>query len=257
MKKIIISTILSSILSLAGGTIAPIQAEINTPVLISDSTHSISIYGWLPTFDGSLNYKIPGSGGGDVEIDWLDKIDMFFMADYEMRKGKWSFLADMIYLDMSDAQETSIIGDNIPVASEQELTGWLLSFYGGYCTVDTDNLTLDIIAGLRYFSLDFDIDGTVGNTELFSLSPSVTLYDAIIGVKGKVNLNENWYIPYHFDIGAGDSELTWQASTSIGYRFDWGDTILTYRYVHYDKGDTGLVQDLDMYGPKIGVIFYF
>jgi len=31
----------------------------------------------------------------DAENEWLDKPDILFMTDGEVRKGKWSFLADM------------------------------------------------------------------------------------------------------------------------------------------------------------------
>lgn len=256
MKKIIINTICCLSLAMAGGDMAPIEPEINIPETTSSWEQSVSIYGWLPSFDGKLNYTIPGSGGGDAETDWLDKIDMFFMANYEVRKEKWLFLMDMIYINMSDSQQTSIIGGLVPVNSEEELTGWLLSFYGGYNTLDRDDMTLDIIAGLRYLSLDLDIDGNIGSLP-FSISPSTELYDAVVGVKGNIDLNEKWYIPYLFDIGGGDSDLTWQASASIGYRFNWGDLLLTYRYVYYDKGDTKLIKELDMYGPKVGVVFHF
>lgn len=257
MKKIILSSLLSSVFTFAGGEITPIEPMAEKVIDTSVWEQSITVYGWLPSFDGTLNYTIPGSGGGDVEIDWLDKIDMFFMADYEIRKDKWSFLADIIYLDMSDSQASSLIGNLIPVTSQQDLTGWLISLYGGYSTLNTENVTLDIIAGLRYFSIDLDIDGTVGGTEMFSVSPSTELYDAVLGVKGKVDLSDTWYVPFHFDIGTGDSDLTWQASISIAYRFDWGDALLTYRYIHYDVGNTGLVHDIDMYGPKVGVVFHF
>ena len=91
---------------------------------------------------------------------------------------------------------------------------------------------------------------------IVNISPSVEFYDAVVGLRGAYNINENWFIPYAFDIGGGDSDLTWQALTSLGYRFDWGDVLLTYRYIHYDKSD-GLVEDFDLYGPKIGVVFHF
>ena len=256
MKKIIINTLFCVTLAMGGGDMAPAEGKLNIPQSNSTWKQSISIYGWLPTFDGKLNYTIPGSGGGDAETDWLDKIDMFFMANYEASKDKWSFLMDMIYLKMSDSQRTSIIGGLVPINSEEELTGWLLSFYGGYNMLDRGDVTLDVIAGLRYFSLGLDIDGMIGSIP-FSVSPSTELYDMVVGVKGNIDLNEKWYIPYLFDIGGGDSDLTWQASASIGYRFDWGDLLLTYRYVYYDKGDTKLIKELDMYGPKIGVVLHF
>lgn len=257
MKKIIAGTVFSCILASAGGDIAPIEPVVEVPEVAANNVqHSISIYGWLPTIDGTLKYTIPDDENDEsAESSAFDKIDMFFMAYYEARRDKWSFLADMIYLKMSDAQEVSLLDQVIRIGSDQELTGWLISLYGGYNIYNTDKASLDFIAGIRYFSLDLDVSLTLNNNAV-NTSPSVEYYDPVIGFRGAYNINENWYIPYEFDIGGGDSDLTWQAQTSLGYRFDWGDILLTYRYIHYED-DSGLVQDVDFYGPKLGVVFHF
>ena len=184
------------------------------------------------------------------------------MGSYEVRKEKWSFLVDGIYYKMSDSEEGSVSlppilnKDPIKVATEQELELVLVSLYAGYNTVKTENITLDIIVGTRYFYLGADAKFSLNSREI-NLSPSVDFYDALIGIKGEVNLSENWYVPYLFDIGAGDSDLTWQAEASVGYRFNWGDALLTYRYIHYDRDGSGLIQEMDIFGPKLGVVFHF
>ncbi len=266
MRKIIISILLSFTLAVAGGDISvKVEETMVAPVVTEKSSewkHSISIYGWLPSFDGTFRYTIPGEPGDPGEPDQegessaLDNLDFVFMGSYEVRKDKWSFLADMIYLGMSDSQEVSLLFDRVTVGSEQELDAWMLGFYGGYNIVETDKTVLDIIAGMRYSSLGLDVTLSVNNRSV-SISPSIEYYDAVIGVKGEVNLSENWYVPYLFDIGAGDSDLTWQGQASIGYRFDWGDILATYRYVHYEKDDAKLIKDFDLYGPKVGLVFHF
>lgn len=259
MKKIVTGTVLSCALAIAGGDIAPVEQVVEAPVETSAWKHSISIYGWLPTLDGTLKFNIPGEPGQpdeEAESSALDNLDMVFMGTYEARKDKWSFLADMIYLNMSDSQEvhpTNPIIDTI--ASEQELTAWLVSVYGGYNIVNTDKTTLDVIAGIRYLTLGLDVSLAINNRDV-SVSPSIDIYDAVMGLRGAYNINENWYIPYGFEIGGGDSDLTWQASTSLGYRFSWGDVLATYRYIHYDIGN-GLFKEMDFYGPKVGVVFHF
>lgn len=263
MKKIITSTVFGCALAMAGGDIVPVEPVIESAITTSAWEHSVSIYGWLPTLGGTLRYNIPEnpdnpsdpSGDGESSSA-LDNLDMVLMGSYEARNDKWSFLADMIYLKMSDSQGVYLPRLDITLGSEQELTGWLLGFYGGYNMVNTDKTRLDVIAGMRYFSLGVDVSLAINNNDILKLSPSVEHYDAIIGLRGEYNLSENWYIPYQFDIGGGDSDLTWQADTSLGYRFDWGDILLTYRYIHYDKGN-GLVKDFDLYGPKLGVVFHF
>ncbi len=88
-------------------------------------------------------------------------------------------------------------------------------------------------------------------------SDSEGLLDGIIGVNGSYSFNENWYLPYHADIGTGGSDLTWQLFAAIGYRFSWGDIRLGYRYLSYDLGDDVVMEGMDLSGPVMGVGFTF
>ena len=264
MIKIITGMLLTCALATANGDIAPTAEEqVVTPMVTEEHSvwkQQLVIYGWLPTFDGTLTYQLPGQDE-DKESDFsaIDSIDAVFMATYEVRNDKFSFLTDVIYLGMSGGET---VGDGkFATVFDEEFTAWLLSFYGGYNMIDDGSITLDIIAGMRYFSFDMDasitLEGPGGRNPSIPLSPSFEVYDAVVGVKGRVDINENWYVPYIFDIGAGDTDLTWQAQASIGYRFDWGDVLATYRYVHYEKDGLKLVEDFDLYGPKVGVVFHF
>src|SRR4030095_17131869 len=51
-------------------------------------------------------------------------------------------------------------------------------------------------------------------------------WDAIAGVKGRIALGSSrkWFVPYYFDIGTGNSDLTWQAVAGIRSAPRWGDT---------------------------------
>ncbi len=281
MKKISTGILLAfTLLSASGDIPLNVEETVTVPVAAEESSsweHKLTIYGWLPSLDGSLIYTIPGTpeipgepgepgtpGSPDetVSTKFIDKIDAIFMGSYEVRKEKWSFLVDGIYFKMSDSEEGSVSlppvlnKDPIKVATEQELELVLVSLYAGYNTIKTENITLDIIAGTRYFYLGTDIKFVINDRDI-GLSPSVDFYDALIGIKGDVNLSENWYVPYLFDIGAGHSDLTWQAEASLGYHFNWGDVLLTYRYIHYDGDGSGLINDIDLYGPKLGLVFHF
>lgn len=264
MKKIITGTLLTFSLATAGGDI--VMAEEVAPQVPmateegGEWKQSISIYGWLPSLKGTLKYTIPEEDPEISSSDIISKLDSVFMGSYAVRKNKWSFLADVIYFKMSDSQEVSgntRIG-NVPytVSSEQELTTWIVGGYAGYNLLENGTHTIDAIAGLRYLSLGADISLSLNNLQR-SVSPSAEFYDGVVGVQGITNINENWYVPYHFDIGAGDSDLTAQASAGLGYRFGWGDVRLSYRYLYYDEGTDALVNSLDAYGPQIGVVFHF
>jgi len=270
MKKIMISAILASTLAMAGGDITEVEEEV-APLVTEESSgwqQRILIYGWLPTtLDGTLNYDIPGSDGG-VSVatdDLVDSLEMVFMAAYEARKDKWSFKADMIYLDLANTVDNAVTGprgNQIGIAADVSMTAWMLGFYGGYNMLESNNLTFDLMVGARYLSMDV---GTVlqfnsplpGNLPSADLAQKEELWDAVVGFKGSYSINENWFLPYHFDIGAGDSDLTWQALVAVGYHYSWGDLLLAYRHTYYDQGDTGLIQDLTLSGPAIAVNFNF
>ena len=88
-------------------------------------------------------------------------------------------------------------------------------------------------------------------------SNSVDLWDGILGAKGRIMLNDRWFLPYYADVGTGDTDLTWQLAGGVGYAFDWGDISLMYRYLSYDQGDDKLLQDIAFGGGMLGVTFRF
>lgn len=215
--------------------------------------HKVSIYGWLPTLDGTMTFSVPGEPDDSTSSNAIDSLDAVFMGSYELRKNEWSLIADTIYLKMSgDAR-----GLNPNVHLDLELTAKLYALYGGYNLSTTDKMSVDVIAGMRYFGLGLDVERSGGRVLNGTLSTEIDNYDAVIGINGTYTIDNHWYIPYQFDIGAGDTDLTYQASLSIAYRLSWGDIIGTYRYIHYEKDDSFLIEDFDLYGPKIGIVLHF
>jgi hypothetical protein len=62
-------------------------------------------------------------------------------------------------------------------------------------------------------------------------------------------------LPYHFDIGAGESTLTWQAAVGLGYAFRWGDVVAAWRYLDYDLKSRSVIESVNFGGPAIAVGF--
>ena len=227
--------------------------------------YEATLYLWLPGIDGDLKYNLPGDDSV-LPIDAskiLDSLEMTFMGAFEARYNKLSFFTDFVYLDLSNGKNTVIpIGqEEVNVYADLGLTGWMITGMAGYDIVQTDRIRLAVIGGLRYFSLDADanlsLTGPGPLDPQTSLSRSIDLWDGIVGVRGAFMLNEHWYLPYHVDIGTGDSDLTWQLFAGIGYQFNWGDIKLGYRYLKYDQGDDKFLQDFEFYGPILGVGFRF
>jgi hypothetical protein len=230
----------------------------------ADLNHAITLYGWLPGVSGETKY--PADGGATVDSSAiLDALEMAFMGTYELRGGAWSLLADAVYLDLGNDKRSRVGlpgGGEISADVDQRLSGWQIGLYGGYRLYQSARLDMTALAGLRYLTIDSSvtlrIDGPLppelpGRT----LSASTDVWDGVVGVRGRLALSEDWFAPYHLDVGAGDSDLTWQAIAGVGYRAGWGETILVYRHLEWDQGDDGLLQALGFSGPALAFRFTF
>lgn len=205
----------------------------------------------------------------DVSFDdVLQNLDMAFMGLFEARKARWSLLVDLIYLDASTNKDATVPIPGVPgplmpavkLEADAELKAWFFNLLGGYRVTDTDRWNLDVVAGARYFDLDlsFDLGGNLGmQSASTDLSPSETVLDGVVGVRGQVNLGEKWFLPYYADGGTGQSDATWQAFSGLGYRFGWGDVALTYRYIKWEFGSSTDVEDFILKGPLLSAAFHF
>ena len=227
--------------------------------------YEFTIYGWLPSLDGTLKYDVPPDDGDNVSLDvsdLLDSLNFVFMGNFVAHKNKLSYAADLIYMDVSNSKSTNITigpGEGVPVGVHAGLglKTWVVTGHVGYDVMQKDKSRMAVLGGVRYLDLSADLNYTIGAQTTTSLSGSEDFWDVIVGIKGGIMLNEKWYIPYYADIGTGQSNLTWQLYTGIGYKFSWGDIKLAYRYLEYDQDDDKLLQDLKLYGPQIGIGFRF
>lgn len=248
------SGLVASSLGLAGGDIVPVEPVVETPVVETNSwENEITIYGWLPTISATTPF--PDSDDGSVDAEQIiDDLKMVFMGGYSGRNDTWSVYGDLIYVDLGNSKSHTFPNDDVADIS-LDMKAMLISGGIGYNVVNNESGILDVIAGVRY--LDLKVDLTTDLFENRNLSVSKDFTDFVFGVRGLMNINENWYIPYEADIGTGDSEVSWQLFAGLGYRYDWGDVKLGYRYLKYDMEDDAIVEDLTLNGAVLGVSIKF
>ena len=218
------------------------------------------LYGWMPNIYGE------SATGSDFEIDLddiLDNLQFMVMVVGGVKKDKWEFNVDVIYMDLEGDKNSTAYLLNLPVNvyADVELKAWVVTPTVRYNILEKDKFKLNILAGARYLYLDVDlkvdIDGVRDNEFSKSASDSGDVWDAIVGVTGEVMLNEKWYLPFQFDIGTGDSDLTYQAFGGVGYRFSRVDLIGGYRYLRWNFDDNSALDDLYISGPIAGVKIRF
>ena len=269
--------------------VAAIVAAGPTPASLAQSPadhwrFGITPYFWFLNLEGNLRYSPIAGGSPHVEIsnsDLLDSLDFGIMLTGEARKGRWSIFTDVIYLDLSSLDsrvndiDFNLGGPGNPTSVDNDagtsssLKAWLLTLAGSFGVVEERAVTLEILGGFRYLSLDVSTDWQLTTTvtgpgpgQVFqrtgSISETQDAWDAIVGVRGRVRLwDSSWTIPYYIDIGTGSSDLTWQGMVGLSYGFNWGEIMINYRYLDYDMDEGGLFDDLTLEGPGVGITFRF
>jgi hypothetical protein len=204
-------------------------------------------------------------GGNELNMsfgDIAENLEFAFMGSFGGHKGRWSALADFIYLNVGMQKNTTgnLLGQPVNASVAVDLKGRVINFIGGYTAVQTDKLNFDVVFGARYLDLNTDLDFAIGDRGT-SFSGSGDLWDAIVGVKGNVDVSEKWYFRYYLDAGTGDTIFTWQVLAGLGYSLPRLDIVFGYRYLDwkFEANDPGgkVFDDLNFKGPYSGVKFVF
>jgi len=200
------------------------------------------------------------TGGDNIHIsfsDILDNLDGALMTTLSARKGKWSLFSDIIYLNIEDDQKGKVDLLGIPIRTDfdVEIKAWIVTTAGGYNIINKDRFSLDLLAGARYLWLEIPLDAKIAHKKV-KTSPSGHTWDGILGVKGKYDISDSWYLSYYLDGGTGDSDFTWQGRAGMNYRFKKFVASAGYRYLDWDIDGSSLDQ-LTVKGPYAGVKFLF
>ncbi|MEH6636270.1 MAG: hypothetical protein V7700_12160 [Halioglobus sp.] len=214
-----------------------------------------SAYLWAAGVDGT------SAEGDDLDISFTDiakDLDGGVMGVVAAQHGKWTLIADIIYLTIQQDTNTTanLIGLPQKIDTNVKLKGFISTFGAAYRVVEGEKSQLDLLAGARYGYMDVDFDAVI-DSEKTTYADSDYSLDGILGFQALINLNHSWYLSFYADIGAGDSELTWQVWPGVGYRVGDLDAVAGYRRLEWetDNGDT--FEDLGFSGPMLGVKFRF
>ncbi len=106
--------------------------------------------------------------------------------------------------------------------------------------------------------LDNELNFNGGLLDGRSFDDSETWVDAVVGLKGRFNLSEEFYLTGWGMIGGGGSDFMWDVMGGIGYSFsDSFSTVAGYRALGVDYSNDGFVYDVVQDGPILGFVFRF
>jgi len=220
-------------------------------------TFSVAPYFWMAGLSGDTSqFGLP-----TVHMDAnfggiLGNLDFAFMAAGEARYDRFSVITDVIYTKLSADGETpfGILADDVDVTSE--------SFSGllgvGYAVLDGHEGHLDVVGGVKVWSVDTTISfngGILGGVER---SDSATWVDGMVGLRGKYSFTPEIYLTGWGLVGGGGADIDWDVALGIGYEFNERiSAIAGYRALGVDYSDDGFLFDAIQQGPILGLAIKF
>jgi len=236
---------------------------------------AVILYGYFPTIGGKTTFPVPeGSPGISVDArQIIENLKGTFMGTLDLHNGRWGVFTDLLYLNVggSKAQSRDFrlgqvgIPASVTADLDLDLKGTIWTIAGEYRFVQDSAVTVDGVAGARYFGikpkLSWNFNGDLGPLPLPGRGGSAEVtqnqWDGIAGIKGQYRFgaNREWSLPFYADVGTGQSDVTWQVAGGIGYAFSWGDVLAMWRYLDYKFKSDQPIEDMNFNGPMVGVRF--
>jgi hypothetical protein len=215
-----------------------------------------------PYFWGaSLNGKTSQFGLPIIKIDAdfsdiFQNLDFAFMGAAEFRYQRFSVIGDFLYTKLSNNADTpfGVLANELDVKSET-IAG-LLGV--GYAVLDGPTGHLDVVGGVRIWSVDTTISFNGGFLDGREKSDSATWVDGMVGLRGKYLLTDEWFLSGWGFVGTGGADIDWDVAANIGYQFnDTISAVAGYRALGVDYRKDGFVFDTVQHGPVLGVTVKF
>lgn len=216
-------------------------------------------YLWAAGMEGDMA-TLPPAPPAHVDVgfdDILENLDIAFMGIGEVRRGRFSLVADLVYVDLSaDASTPGPFFSGADLESEI----FIGTFQASYRVIEAERGHLDLRAGARVWSVTTKLSLNAGLLAARDRKDTETWVDPVIGLQGRLNLGAGFYVTTMSNIGGfgAGSDLTWDTFAGLGYEAtDWFSPVIGYRHlsVDYDKND--FLLDVEMSGPLIGGVIRF
>ena len=186
--------------------------------------------------------------------DILDKLDFGGMVHVEGQRGTWGMFFDATYLELSDDATEG------PISVDSELETGLYEFALTY-TPGGANGPFTAFAGARI--VDMSLKMTFAAPvfpEPIRRTGDDSLTDFMAGGRYVHSFDDRWILSVRGDIGAGDTESSWNALASVGWRFgsDLDNAVMFgWRHMEAEVEEGGRQTDISFDGPVAGVLFSF
>ncbi|MBE0438713.1 MAG: hypothetical protein IBX57_02930 [Gammaproteobacteria bacterium] len=224
-------------------------------------------YVWGAGMDGRVaQFGLPTTHISQSFGEVLDNLKLGGMLAVEARKDRFGLLADVLHVRLGEsgqavvpAPPAPIPGISVKARASVNLTTAL--FAGQYRTIDMPQGYLDLIAGVRHWSVNTRI--TISSQALgvnLSGQESESWNDAMVGAKALYKLDDRFYTLGMAMIGGFGSNVRSSSDIMLGLGYSLNDRaalLLSYRHLAVDYRKSDFVYDTRMHGPGIGLDYRF
>ncbi len=219
---------------------------------------TVSPYVWFSGLGGEVTAP---HGGESFSADFGDifgTMKFSFMGLAEARRGNFSLVTDLMYLNLQ--QGVPVPGHGAYSGGSARTQSAEISAIGLYTVLDGSAGRIELGGGIRGWWFDTELRLDPGLLPGRTQSSSTSWVDPVIGVRGVLRLSDQLALTAYGDVGGFGvgSQFTWQAFATLDYRITDNITASAgFRWIHidYDKGSSNI--SLDMAGPIIGASLRF
>lgn len=227
------------------------------PAVESGWTYSLTPYFWAAGLSGETSqFGLPTIDIDASFSDILDNLDFAAMLIGEARNGPYSLFGDLIYTKLSAGSATprGVLATSVDVEAS--------TFAGlagaGYSVLEGPSGRLDVVGGVRVWSVDTDISFSGAFLDGQTRSDGATWVDGLVGVRGNYAFTPQFYVMGWGLVGAGGADVDWDVMAGVGYKInDTFSATLGYRALGVDYSDDGFLFDVVQQGPIAGLTIRF
>lgn len=222
-------------------------------------TFQLAPYLWGAGQTGSVRVgRLPDTPVNADFSDILKNLKLGAMGAFEAHNGRWSILADGFYVKVGTTSDP-LLGGRLGTARLGGDTT-LLQLAAGYRICNESSYIVDVVAGARYTNLLSKLD--LSQSPLLPagarFSSRYDWTDGFGGIRAIYRLGPAWTLTGYVDLGAGGTDLSWQALLGLKYRMSTStDLAFGYRILSQDYSDSGFHYNVRTGGPYLGVSFNF
>jgi hypothetical protein len=214
-------------------------------------------YAWASMLVGEVGVR-ERSAHVNLSIgDVLEHLDGAVTLGLEARKGRVSYVGEILWVRLSDSRARP---GRIFTGASAKSSSFLGELGPRIRVATTKHWAIDALFGARLWSLKSDVTLNLANRPDITSDLTKTWVDVFGGYRTTYLINDRWFLQSRGDVGGFQSKFTWQTISSLGYNASERFMVRAgYRYidVDYRDRDESFLYDVAMGGPILGLTFRF